>query len=187
MGDRRDRIEQIWEGVGTRIVAAGRGRGGCLYLSVGKRVSQLSRSKVWGWKQLIRDEGRVKTHPLHVRACSALQRGTKWEWLGWWRARHSHSRQPSWPDLPVHKDLGEASKAAGRRWAVEECSPLAGGTRTLWEPAVLCLVAEDIAHARRQEAGACSLRQVEAGNCSVEGNIVQVHRLPRLHEHWVVR
>ena len=102
--------------------------------------------------------------------------------MGWWRARHSHSRQPSLPGLPVHKDPGEASKGAGRRWAVEVCSPLAGGTRTPGGSVVRCLVAEDIARARRQGAAACSLGRAEAGS------IVQVRSLlRRLHEHWVVR
>lgn len=78
MRGRRDRIERILEGVGTRIVAVGRGRGGSLYLSVG-RMSQLWESNIWGREQLIRGEGRVKTHPLHLRAGSALQRGTEWE------------------------------------------------------------------------------------------------------------
>jgi len=131
---------------------------------------------------LIRGEGRVKTHPLHVRACSASQRGTEWEWLGWWRARHSHSRQPSLPGLPGHKDPEEAYKGAGRRWVGEVCSPFAEGNRTLARSAVRCLVAEDIARARRQGVGACSLGRAEAGS------IVQVRSLlRRLHEHWVVR
>ncbi len=78
MRGRRDRIERILEGVGTRIAAVGRGRGGGLYLSVGRRMSQLWESNIGGREQLIRGEGRVKTHPLHLRACSALQRGTEW-------------------------------------------------------------------------------------------------------------
>jgi hypothetical protein len=41
MRGRRDRIERILEGVGTRIVAVGRGRGGSLYLSVGKDESAM--------------------------------------------------------------------------------------------------------------------------------------------------
>lgn len=79
------------------------------------------------------------------------------------------------------------SKDAGRRWVGEVCSPSAGGTRILGRSAVLCLVAEDIARARRQEAEACSLGLAEAGSCLIGGSIVQVHSLLRLHEHWVVR